>query len=100
MSNGLGFAFLCSFPLACREIYPVVPGVSEGMVVPKEGKFQMMVLLMRAREDAGINRARRVPAGLRSHWVLMAWVMAVRVTTVHMVEGLLAPQLTQVSWQA
>lgn len=77
----------------------MVPGVSEGMVVPKEGKFQMMVLLMSARDDADTNRARRVPAGLRSHWVLMAWVMAVRVTTVHMVEGLLAPQLTQVSWQ-
>lgn len=100
MSNGLGFGFLCSFPLACRELYPEVPGVSEGMVVPKEGKFQMMVLLS-ARDDAGTGRARRVLAGLCSHWVLMAWVMAVRVTTVHMVEGLLlAPQLTQVLWQA
>lgn len=37
MSNGLGFGFLYSFPLARRKLYPVVPGVSEGMVVPKEG---------------------------------------------------------------
>lgn len=71
MSNGPRFGVLCSFPLGCSALHPVVPGVSEGMVVPKEGTVPSDgSAIMGAGDDAGTGRAKSI--GLHSHQVLGA----------------------------